>query len=173
MNNLTGTFRTLRNSFPNAKLAYSEMLYVGHEESNPEINRCIKSINEQMVDFCNNNEMIFIRHASLQTGGDNLYDDDVHISRAGGTALFVSDVHRAIGLQRGNVNRARVGGNDQRSFRNQREQFRMTGSNQLDPNTRPGRGNMGGFQHEPMDTSININQLYNMMLLTMMKNFQE
>ena len=84
MNNLTGTFRTLRNIFPNAKLAYSEMLYVGHEESNPEINRCIKSINEQLVDFCNNNEMIFIRHASLQTGGDNLYDDDVHISRAEG-----------------------------------------------------------------------------------------
>ena len=63
--------------------------------------------------------MIFIRHASLQTGGDNIYDDDVHISGAGGTALFVSDVHRAIGLQRRNVNRARVGGNDQRSFRNQ------------------------------------------------------
>ena len=28
----------------------------------------------------------------------DLYDDDVHINRPGGTAVFVGDIHRAVGL---------------------------------------------------------------------------
>ena len=100
ISNLTDLFKKLHSLFPEAKLGYSEMLYVGREESNPHINHTIKSINDQMKAYCSDNDMTFITHSSLQTGSDDLYDDEVHISRRSGTALFVSDVPRAIGPQR-------------------------------------------------------------------------
>ena len=101
INNLKGTFTKLSTILPNAELSYSEMLYIGSEISNPELNSKVKAINENMRAWCSENGMTFIPHRSLQTGGDDLFDDNVHISRGGGTALFVSDVHRAVGLHRG------------------------------------------------------------------------
>ena len=38
INNLKGTFIKLSTILPNADLSYSEMLYIGSELSNPELN---------------------------------------------------------------------------------------------------------------------------------------
>ena len=65
VSNLTDLFRKLQSLFPEAKLGYSEMLYVGREESNPHINHTIKSINDQMKAYCSDNDMTFVAHSSL------------------------------------------------------------------------------------------------------------
>ena len=57
------------------------MLYVGCEQSNPDMNSNIRSVNEQMKAYCASNDMIFIQHSSLQTAGDDMFDDDVQDSK--------------------------------------------------------------------------------------------
>ena len=47
-----------------------------------------------MLAYGHDENVTFIKHKSLQTGPNDLYDDDVHISQGGGTALFVSDAIR-------------------------------------------------------------------------------
>ena len=51
-----------------------------------------------MENFCSDNDFVFVRHPTLQSPDCYLFDDDVHINRSGGTAVFVSDINRAIGL---------------------------------------------------------------------------
>ena len=45
VNNLTNTLSSLKTLFSNAKVCYSEMLYVGCEQSNPDMNSNIRSVN--------------------------------------------------------------------------------------------------------------------------------
>ena len=90
--NLSDSFSKMKVTFPNAKLCFSEMLYVGSEETNPSLNSRVKAVNEQMRSYCVGNDMIFISHAPLQTESDDLLDDNVHTSCDGGTAVFVSDM---------------------------------------------------------------------------------
>ena len=46
---LQKSFDKLKDLFPNAILAFSEILFVGPEECNPDLNKKIKDINEQML----------------------------------------------------------------------------------------------------------------------------
>ena len=87
---------TTKKRFPRAKSAYSEMLYIGSEESNPELNRKVKDINMPIKSFSYVNGHYFVAHNALQIGTSDLYGDDVHISRGGGTALFVNDIHKTL-----------------------------------------------------------------------------
>ena len=116
--------------------------------------------------------MTFIPHRSLQTGGDDLFDDNVHISRGGGTALFVSDVHRAVGLHRGG--RPRDGQVEQRVVRNKMvsQNVNLRCGNSQNWNQRRRNADNNGVEQDP-SSSMNWNQLYQLMLLNVMRNFQD
>ena len=96
VDNLKSSLSTTKKRFTRAQSAYSEMLYIGSERSNPEQNEKVKDINRQIRAFCQENGHYFVAHNSLQIGTSDLYDDDVHISRGGGTALFVNDIHKTL-----------------------------------------------------------------------------
>ena len=96
VDNLKSSLSTIKKRFTRAQSAYSEMLYIGSERSNPEQNEKVKDINRQIRAFCQENGHHFVGHNSLQIGTSDLYDDDVHISRGGGTALFVNDIHKTL-----------------------------------------------------------------------------
>ena len=97
-NNIRHSLSNMHLKFPNAHIGFTEILYVGEECSRPDINGKIKSINETMANFCEQQNFTFVKHSSLQSPECDLYDDDVHINRSGGTATFVSDIHWAVGL---------------------------------------------------------------------------
>ena len=94
--NLKASLTTTKKRFPRAKSAYSEMLYIGSEESNPELNGKVRDIYMQIKSFCYENGHYFVAHNALQIGTSDLYDDDVHIIRGGGTALFVNEIHETL-----------------------------------------------------------------------------
>ena len=96
--NIRHSLSNMHLKFPNAHIAFTEILYVVEECSRPEINGKIKSINETMANFCEQQNFSFVKHTSLQSPECNLYDDDIHINRSGGTATFVSDIYRAVGF---------------------------------------------------------------------------
>ena len=60
------------------------------------MNEQVKDINCQLKEFCQENGHNFVAHNSLQIGTSDLYDDDVHISHEGGTALFENDIHKTL-----------------------------------------------------------------------------
>ena len=159
--NLTESLTQLKMTFPNAKLCYSEMLYVGCEQSNPSLNTKVKAVNEKMISLCAENDMLFIPHTSLQTGGDDLFDDDVHIGREGGTAVFVSDVHRAVGLHRNRRPHEKDSGRQTQRY------------NANDYNRKPLRGSQYNGKDTSQNSPANWEQLYQLMLLNMMRNFGE
>ena len=96
--NLKDSLVNMQMKFQNARVAFMEILFVGAENTQPQFNTVIKSANDQMENFCSDNGFVFVRHPTLQSPDCDLYDDDVHINRSGGTAVFVSVIHRAIGL---------------------------------------------------------------------------
>ena len=173
VNNLTNTLSSLKTLFSNAKVCYSEMLNVGCEQSNPDMNSNIRSVNEQMKAYCASNDMIFIQHSSLQTAGDDMFDDDVHISREGGTAVFVSDVHRAVGLHN-NRQPARHGnrGGGQHRLRN-RENGQNYGNNHDQFNRRQNIDNIPNSNQILGNSSGNWDQLCQLMLLNMMRGLRQ
>ena len=161
VDNLTESLTQLKMTFPNAKLCYSEMLYVGCEQSNPSLNTKVKAVNEKMISLCAENDMLFIPQTSLQTGGDDLFDDDVHIGREGGTAVFVSDVHRAVGLHR----------NRRPHYKDSGRQTQRYNANNY--NRRPFCGSQYNGKDTSQNSTANWEQLYQLMLLNMMRNFGE
>ena len=83
--------------FPNARIAYSEALFIGRENRESAQNKNIKAVNSQMKEFTQKEDYMFISHPLLQSPQCRLFDDDVHINSNGGTAVFVSDVYKATG----------------------------------------------------------------------------
>ena len=98
IDNIKYVLNKMHAKFQNAKIAFTEILYVGEESSNPELNNEIKYINDSVENFCDENNFIYVKHKTLQKPDCALYDDNVHIDSSGGTASFVADIHRAVGL---------------------------------------------------------------------------
>ena len=104
-----------------------------------------------------------IKHKPLQTGGNDLYDDDVHISQGGGTALFVGDVHRIVGLH----NKECIHGNSERpnKYTNLHKRFLR--------NTRAGdRFHSRSISQSVHTGSSDLNQLSQLMLLNILKHIR-
>ena len=82
-------------TYPNAKIAYSEMLHVGGED-NARINDDITIVNDHMRKWCMGNaRFTYIHHSTLQQR-DDMYEDMVHINRDSGTRQFVFDITRSL-----------------------------------------------------------------------------
>ena len=154
--------------FQNARVAFTEILYVGAENTQPQFNTVIKSVNDQMENFCSDNGYVFVRHPTLQSPDCDLYDDDVHINRSGGTAVFVSDIHRAIGLyQNARTRLSQV--YNRRGFVDRPRRFQ-------DSNARRGDGvgqSRGLSQRQnPAPENSNLNQMLTLLALNMLQTIQ-
>ena len=160
--NIERCLTDLKNKFPNAKVAFTEIIYVGAENSHPDLNKAIKYINQQVQNFCENSSLVFIKHPVLQAAECNMYDDDVHIN-VSGTAVFVHDVHKAIGLyQNSRPNRHRM-------FN--REPPRRSQNH----SSRGGSGAWQGRRQQHSDTdggNNQLNQMNTLLTLQMMQSMQ-
>ena len=102
--NLKKLLNMMYEKFPEAVIAFSEILYIGRGNRNSRENLIVKAINEAMYKFCVENNFIYVSHDSLQKSDCTLYAehgrDPKHIDGRGGTAVFVSDILNATGYRR-------------------------------------------------------------------------
>ena len=94
-NNLKCILTVMRNKFPNAKVSYSEILFIGRDNRQSTENQAIEKINGDLREFCDQENFTYIPHASLQSPSCKLFNDQKHINETGGTAVFVSDIYYA------------------------------------------------------------------------------
>ena len=87
---------TMREKFPDAKVGFSEILFIGRENRNSAQNRLVSEINSCIQNYCNDKSYIYIKHDTLQSNAPQLYDDDVHINRVG-SALLCGNIYDATG----------------------------------------------------------------------------
>ena len=52
--------------FPNAKLAFCEILLIGRENHHSESNETVRAVNEHVRDFCEESDFVYISHGQLQ-----------------------------------------------------------------------------------------------------------
>ena len=95
--NLQSSLNAMHRIFPNACIAFSEVLYIGRSDRESVQNRKIKELNTHMWRFTRNHDYIYVTHSTLQATQCRLFDDDVHINGEGGTAVLVSDIYKATG----------------------------------------------------------------------------
>ena len=175
--NIEYVLTNMQTKFQNAKVAFTEILYVREETSHPEMNCEIKNINQRIDKFCEENGFIYVQHSALQAPDCTLYDDNVHINRTGGTASFVSDIHRAVGLySRSRPNRSdhqvyrRQGSNDAERNHGRRGPA-VTGDSRA--GARHGAGPMK-YKWEGRDQGqqFNLDQMLKLVTLNMLQSMQ-
>ena len=162
IDNLRSLLLNMCIKFPNAKIGYSEMLYVGRGNRNSRENKAVHRINKEIRDFCTENELCYITHSNLQEESCDLYDDDVHLDNKGGTAVLCSDIFRAIGYRsrrlrdtgRSDQNGSSAGRTGDRTFYNR---------NFPDVRNSSQRGQNGALNMDMM------NQLTQMMCINMLR----
>jgi hypothetical protein len=97
-NDLKSCLQSAVNLFPNAKIAYSEMLHVGHSD---DINRSIDQIDDYCHILCSaSSRMVYIEHGVLQYR-DDMYEDNVHINSSSGVRTFVNDIYSVLRVDNG------------------------------------------------------------------------
>ena len=90
----------MREKFPNACIAFSEMLFIGRDNRESAQNRIVQKIITEMENFCILNGFVYAPHVSLNSPTCALFRDDVHPDKDGGTAVFCSDIFRATGYHK-------------------------------------------------------------------------
>ena len=101
----------IKTKFPEARVGFSEILYIGRSNRSSSQNKSIDDVNSAIKQYCDSNGFTYIKHERLQSGESRWYDDDVHVNSRAGTAILCSDIYDAIG------SRVRREGNvDTRSF---------------------------------------------------------
>ena len=102
--NLKKLLTIMSEIFPQAVIAYSEILFIGRGDRDSNYNVAVKKINEALFSFCNEYDFIYVSHDSLQKASCTLYadhgKDPKHLDDRGGTAVFVSDILNATGYRR-------------------------------------------------------------------------
>ena len=84
-------------SFPRADIGFSEILLIGRENHQSSKNKTVIDINARVRDYCQDNGYVYVKHSKLQSpAARSLFDDEVHISNSGGTAVLVSDIQRTL-----------------------------------------------------------------------------
>ena len=98
--NLKSLLSKMHDKFPNAVVAFSEILYIGRGDRDSNDNQAVKFINDSMYTFCTENDYAYVTHTSLQDTGCRLFEDEKHLDSKGGTAVFVSDILNATGYRK-------------------------------------------------------------------------
>ena len=95
INNLKSCLTELRLKFPNACIAYSEILFIGRTNRQSMENLVVDKVNSELKQFCNDNGFTYVPHTSLQSTTCALFRDEKHVNKDGGTAVLVSDIYYA------------------------------------------------------------------------------
>ena len=90
----------MKTKFPNAKVAFSEILYIGRGNHESAQNSKITEVNKEIKKYCTANSIIYITHESLNNPTCPLFRDDKHPNDQGGTAVLVADIYNATGYRR-------------------------------------------------------------------------
>ena len=112
VDNLQKCLESMSTAFTNAHIGFSEILLIGRASHQSNMNKTVKAVNERISDYCEDKGYAYIRHEKLQSPeAGTLFDDEVYINRAGGTAVLVSDIKWALrkrGLQTASENQGHV-----------------------------------------------------------------
>ena len=173
ISNLKNCLILMREKFPNACIAFSEMLFIGRDNRESAQNRIVQKIITEMENFCILNGFVYAPHVSLNSPTCALFRDDVHPDKDGGTAVFCSDIFRATGYHKSKKDSR---DNQQMPgktmyFYNQRQrngngQYASGTSNQRRPNVNAGSS-------EPVDNprnfNANLNQMMSLLCMNMLR----
>ena len=112
VSNIHKCLENMSTAFSNAEIGFSEILLVGRDDHHSSMNKTVKAVNERIKDYCESKGYAYVSHEKLQSPeAGTLFDDEVHINRAGGTAVLVSNIKWALrkrGLQTTNADQGRV-----------------------------------------------------------------
>ena len=151
ISNLKLCLSEMHTKFTNACIVYSEILFVGRDSRDSAENVAIKTINEELREFCTDNNFIYSDHPKLQSASCALFDDDKHIDKNGGTAVLVSDIYYASGF---------------RQSRNQRENTTTYyNNNRKNQEMRPAQHFMGKVHDRNQQDGVNVNAILEMMCM--------
>ena len=159
---------TMKGKFPGASIGFSELLYIGRENQNVQLNEVVTQVNSKIKEYCQVNGYIYISHNKLKSpSAGALYDDEVHVNRNGGTALLVSDIQRS--LRRRPVETSTTNTDGTRVFYNR-------GLRGAEPKRRPNlrrnfNTNTGGNDARQIDTS-SMNDMIAILTLNMLNSMQ-
>ena len=90
---------TMKGKFPGASIGFSELLYIGRDNQNVQLNEVVTQVNSTKSRNIAKSMgiYIYISHNKLKSpSAEALYDDKVLVNRNGGTALLVSDIQRSL-----------------------------------------------------------------------------
>ena len=122
ISNLTSCLTELNEKFPNACIAFSEILFIGRGSRDSVENMAVSKVNAELQDFCKENNFVYVPHNSLQSTSCTLFDehDDKHINSTGGTAVLVADIYYATGFKQSRSQRTGSGTNPTMFFNSSR-----------------------------------------------------
>ena len=149
ISNLKLCLTELHTKFSNACIVYSEILFIGRDNRDSAENNAIKKINGELREFCSDNNFIYTPHPKLQATSCQLYDDDKHIDRNGGTAVLISDIYYASGF---------------RQPRNQRDNMNAT-TYYNNNRKNPAQHVMGKVHDRNQQEGVNVNAILEMMCM--------
>ena len=168
-NNLQASMDAMNTIFPDACIAYSEVLYIGRGDRESQMNKNIKEVNSLMFRFTRNRNYVYVNHATLQATQCRLFDDEVHINSDGGTAVLVSDIYKAFRwrAQRENAN---TDTDTERVFYNRKYDQRE--GRRSDVRTRQHRSHKNYTTSGNNGRSADMDSMIQLLTLNMLRNFK-
>ena len=150
VSNLKTCLTELHEKFPNACIAFSEILFIGRGSRDSDENVAVCKVNTELRDFCTEMSFSYVQHKSLQSSSCTLFEDndDKHINRTGGTAVLVSDIYYGTGFRQPRNQRDKTGDRNGHSY------------NELRP-AQQFKGNVEKNQQQ----GVNVNHILEMMCM--------
>ena len=165
--NVKSCMNQMHTIFPNACIAFSEILYIGRTERDSAFNECITQVNDNLERFIEGENYLMIRHPRLQSPQSRLYDDDIHINKDGGTAVFISKIHNTTGWRSYGARQDTETDGERRPYNNRNQ--RPARNQRLDissQNPRKPTSSRRGNDESDMD------QMLKLLTLSVLRNYQ-
>ncbi|CAH1263273.1 Hypp2652 [Branchiostoma lanceolatum] len=95
LRNTSKLLETTKKSFPNARVAVSQVLQRGSNH-NSALNTNIKAYNQEVLKLSKKSDFIYIKHRKLTQDRRLYLQDQIHLDPRSGTKLLVADVKRTL-----------------------------------------------------------------------------
>ena len=167
--NIKSCLNQMHVKFPNAYIGFSEILYTGRGDRDSTENKCIYKVNRCIKQFVEEEDYIMISHPRLQSTHCRLFDDDVHISKDGGTAVLVSDIYKASGWRshRGRLETEPDADGSRRTFYNSNQQRPGVQRQNARPQNRRNPAPVRRGKQAP-----DMDQMLQLLTLSVLRNYQ-